>query len=628
MKAALQQLPKGSDVLDIAYGEALKRIEAQKSGMLQLAKQAISWIVCAARQLSASELLEALAIEEGASELDKENVPELDEIVNVCAGLVTVDEDSKVIRLVHYTTQEFFEHILPNWNPNAQIAITKACITYLSFDQFKECPAGSFSARRRFYIGICKNHPFLRYTCSYWHYHMRKSWSEAIEKLILSFIQEKIDWALYNAIAEDPQSFPIYPHDLSNFQALHFAACLGLNQLISTLLKEGYDPRISDSRGLTPLCCAAFNGHEAVIELLTRVPGLDLNAEDNYGWTALHYAAMNGHEGVLSYLLDQEGINANQKDLDGNTPLLKATQYDQAGVVKQMIERDEVEINSMNESFESALSIASTRRDETIFRLLLQRSNVSASLPNQLSEAPLVLAARANRERVVSLLLEREDVANNAEILSVALIKATRERRWRKRRDTAPEVVRRLISMRNTRLNYRDDFGRVALTEAARNEDWQVVQLLLEKGDVCINYGNWNDLNRTALTLAAMNGDIQICKLLLQRSDIDVNCRDEQGRTALMLAAYGGYGSVVELLLEQDDIDVNSRDRWNCTALMLASERGHKEVAKLLEEAGAQRDLSERIDSEDSEDEWPSDVTEAGSDEHSSGEKRLHPSST
>jgi hypothetical protein len=30
-------------------------------------------------------------------------------MVSVCAGLVTIDEESNIIRLVHHTTQEYFE---------------------------------------------------------------------------------------------------------------------------------------------------------------------------------------------------------------------------------------------------------------------------------------------------------------------------------------------------------------------------------------------------------------------------------------------------------------------------------------------------------------------------------------
>ena len=127
-------MPKGSKALNIAYKEALERIESQKHGFELLAKEVLSWIVCAVRQLTVPELQHALAVEEGASELDEDNLPEPDEMVAVCAGLVTVDEESKVIRLVHYTTQQYFERTLAAWAPWAHVVLANTCLTYLSFE--------------------------------------------------------------------------------------------------------------------------------------------------------------------------------------------------------------------------------------------------------------------------------------------------------------------------------------------------------------------------------------------------------------------------------------------------------------------------------------------------------------
>ena len=63
VKLALKTLPKGSQALDEAYKEALQRIECQRGGLLKLAKDAISWIVCTRRQITMLELRHALAIE-------------------------------------------------------------------------------------------------------------------------------------------------------------------------------------------------------------------------------------------------------------------------------------------------------------------------------------------------------------------------------------------------------------------------------------------------------------------------------------------------------------------------------------------------------------------------------------
>jgi hypothetical protein len=134
----LEKLPKGSDALDQAYEEAMKRIQSQEAGFHELAKRVLSWITCARRPLTTLELRHALAVEVGDSELGEDNLQEIGEIVSVCASLVSIDEKSDIIRLVHYTTQEYFERTQTSWFPEAHRDIARTCITYLSFDTFQQ----------------------------------------------------------------------------------------------------------------------------------------------------------------------------------------------------------------------------------------------------------------------------------------------------------------------------------------------------------------------------------------------------------------------------------------------------------------------------------------------------------
>ncbi|KAL2197095.1 hypothetical protein P885DRAFT_77574 [Corynascus similis CBS 632.67] len=137
VRAALETLHTGSQAYDHAYKDAMDRIEGQFKDQEELAKQVISWITCAKRPLSTTELQIALGVEVGEAELDPDNIPLVQDIVSVCAGLVTVDEESKIIRLVHYTTQEYFVRTWKRWFPNAQVDITDICATYLSFRSFE-----------------------------------------------------------------------------------------------------------------------------------------------------------------------------------------------------------------------------------------------------------------------------------------------------------------------------------------------------------------------------------------------------------------------------------------------------------------------------------------------------------
>ncbi|KAE9371875.1 hypothetical protein N431DRAFT_341685, partial [Stipitochalara longipes BDJ] len=143
IRTALKRLPAGSEAYDDAYKDAMERIQGQLADEEELAKQVLSWITCAKRPLTTSELEHALAVEPGESQLDEENLCRVEDMVSVCAGLVTVDEESNIIRLVHYTAQEYFERTQKHWFPNIETDITTACVTYLSFDDFES--------------GICQN---------------------------------------------------------------------------------------------------------------------------------------------------------------------------------------------------------------------------------------------------------------------------------------------------------------------------------------------------------------------------------------------------------------------------------------------------------------------------------------
>lgn len=88
----------------------MERIQNQRQGCRELAQKALLWIVHVSKPLKTVKLTHALAIDKTQLLLEEDNIPELEGIISVCHGLVTVDEKSNIVRLVHYTTQEYFEH--------------------------------------------------------------------------------------------------------------------------------------------------------------------------------------------------------------------------------------------------------------------------------------------------------------------------------------------------------------------------------------------------------------------------------------------------------------------------------------------------------------------------------------
>ncbi|KAI9787698.1 MAG: hypothetical protein M1839_000229 [Geoglossum umbratile] len=119
------------------------------------------------KALSIAELQHALGVRLLTKKLDKDYLPSVQVLQSVCTGLVTIDKQSGIVRLVHYTTQEYFERTWTNWFPHAQMDIANVCITYLLFDVFETgfCQSdGEFEER-------LKTNVLYDYAARNWGYH-------------------------------------------------------------------------------------------------------------------------------------------------------------------------------------------------------------------------------------------------------------------------------------------------------------------------------------------------------------------------------------------------------------------------------------------------------------------------
>lgn len=104
----MRKLPSGEEEYELAYDYAMDQIQEQAPKQAQLAKQALSWITHAKRPLTSTELQQALATRPGDSDFNKEGITLIRDLVSICARLVTVNKQSSIAQLVHYTTQQYF----------------------------------------------------------------------------------------------------------------------------------------------------------------------------------------------------------------------------------------------------------------------------------------------------------------------------------------------------------------------------------------------------------------------------------------------------------------------------------------------------------------------------------------
>ena len=313
----------------------MERINGQKLGQKELAKQVLSWITCAKRPLNVTELQHALAVQVGDSQLDEENIPPIEDIVSVCAGLVTVDEESEIIRLVHFTTQEYFERTQKQWFPDSETGVTTICVTYLSFDIFE---SGYCQTDEEFEERLHSN-PFYHYVVHNWGHYAREA--STLSEQVFGFLRFN---AKVEASNQAMMSIRGWEGDEGYSQeaprqvtGLHLAAYFGIKEAVIVLLGQGQIADWQESHGRTPLSYAASSGHEAVVKLLLATDGVEADAKDKDDQTPLSLAAFSGHEAVVKLLLATDGVEADAKDKDGRTPLSLAASSGHEAVVKLLL---------------------------------------------------------------------------------------------------------------------------------------------------------------------------------------------------------------------------------------------------------------------------------------------------
>ncbi|KAF2648176.1 hypothetical protein K491DRAFT_256579 [Lophiostoma macrostomum CBS 122681] len=286
LKRALQRLPRG---INQTYDEAMRRIDAQTEEERLLARKILTWVIHAKRPLSTLELIEAVAVEPRTSNLDADFLPDVDDLDSVCAGLISIDKNSNVVRLVHYTAQEYFEG--STWFPRAHDDIIIACATYLSYDCFKNTVPHSRFA------------PLYKYAALFWGSHGREAknsdWHGA-QFLRDTALASRVGRKLFSKHEKSDVKKGSF---IRNVLGIHLTAFLGMIKLMNSLISEGQSPHSRDLQGRTALWYAAGNGKDATSRLLLQVHQVDPNISDRDEVTPLYIAITMGHSDVVDTLL-------------------------------------------------------------------------------------------------------------------------------------------------------------------------------------------------------------------------------------------------------------------------------------------------------------------------------------
>ena len=189
---------------------------------------------------------------------------------------------------------------------------------------------------------------------------------------------------------------------------LHRAATLGLSKIMRSLLRLPAERVGSiDSTGytmmLTPLHCAAANGHKSLVRILLD-EGANFEAKDITGRTPLHVASQNGHPAAMRLLLGQ-GADIEATQHDESTALHLAVSNGHERAVKLLLENG-VNTEARNFHWSTALHIAAAIDLDTIAGMLIEHG-ADLETRDRYQNTALHKAASFGSERMMALLLEK-----------------------------------------------------------------------------------------------------------------------------------------------------------------------------------------------------------------------------
>ncbi|KAK6977277.1 ANK-REP-region domain-containing protein [Favolaschia claudopus] len=585
--------------LNHTYQNILSRIGCLSGASKEIAHSALVWVANAKRPLTAVELCEAIAIEPRTTTLNKDNITEIQVIIRLCTGLIILDEQSSLVRLVHFTAQDYLDKAQSLEFPFANVQITRSLLTYLNFKEVANTGLDSDSfnpfVNGDKLMAFTSQYPLMDY-CQYCLIHAQ-SCEEQLQHDVIEFLKvAKAYWRKFGTIDWNccPWNYAWWPDSPSPLwvavaanlvqsavelmishgskldvttHPLHTAAYNGCKEIVALLLDKGMDVNTEGGYYGTALQAAAYEGHENIVQMLL-VQGADVNAQGGKYRTALQAAAYSGRKTMVQMLLDA-GADINAEGGEPGTALQVAGSQGHENIVQMLLDRGAA-VNAKGGKCGTALQAVAYQGRETIVQMLLDTGADINAQGGKHGTALQAAALRGHASIVQMLLDQGADVNAEGGEYGTALQAASNETIMQMLLDSGADV------------NAKGGKGTTALQAVAFRGSETIVQRLLDTGaDVNAQGGK----HGTALQVAGFQGHENIVQMLLDRGAA-VNAQSGWCRTALWAAADQGRESIVQMLLDTG-ADIDAQGGRYATALQVAAYQGHENIVQMLLDRGA-----------------------------------------
>ncbi|KAH6892821.1 hypothetical protein BKA70DRAFT_1571586 [Coprinopsis sp. MPI-PUGE-AT-0042] len=436
VEETLQGFPNDIEAI---YATTWERILAQGAKRSNLAKLVLLWITHANGEITIDTLRRAVATCPKTHAFEaKRMVPEA-LLLSVCCGLVSVDEKTRLVRLIHYTTRDAILPRILDIFPVPHALLGHVCIVHVTKCGLQRFPSENIFSNLK---AMLHNDALLEYAHQSWAHHTHQCGRytpiiSAAADLILNCTTYPLehsselggplhvaafygfeDAILLAAQVHSPNSGTL-PYDNPPLELAvdrgHFASAKALLSL------PGIDVNRHGILSKNIFVIAAACGHVECVQLLAQAPGIDINVANGSGETALILAAAGGHTEVVKFLIRLSGIRINTVDSDGASALMRAISKGHTQVVQELLSAQGIDVNriyfisnglhwnpfwSAPMKHCTALTMAASERHINIVKQLLEVPGIDINVaPDADGKTALSHAFAAGHRAIVDLLL-------------------------------------------------------------------------------------------------------------------------------------------------------------------------------------------------------------------------------
>ncbi|MCL2311830.1 MAG: ankyrin repeat domain-containing protein, partial [Firmicutes bacterium] len=384
---------------------------------------------------------------------------------------------------------------------------------------------------------------------------------------------EKID-IIYNLSRLNSIKAKLNEKDKNENTALMLAVKENYIKIVEISSKiRGINVNLQNKDGDTALMIALKKKYEEIAKILSKVQGINVNLQNVDGNTALMLAVKRGYEEIAKVLSKVQGINVNLQNVDGNTALMLALEKEYEEIAKILSKTEGIDVNLQNKNFETVLMMALREGYKEIAIDLLKNEKINANLQDRNGDTALCffLNFLRNEKRTPQFKELKKLLSTKC---TVELIDIDYENLEEKDKD--PVTVKDLKDGSTAlMLIILNDF----LCEYEKNKR---VKELLKLEDTKKSLNKQCEDGKTALMMSVERCFEEITETLLKVEGIDINLQDENGDTVLMLALENNYEKLAEMLSETGLVNVNLQNKNGQTPLMLAARNNCVKTGKIL----------------------------------------------